>query len=299
MRRNINLTYPGVYFKTFYQLLRGNLLVNFLSTALISFVLFIYGLFLYLGYNINLGLTNASKDLVVVAFLRENSGKEEIEKVKKIMSKIKVKEWRIVDSETGKKEFLEKFPELSYLFSEIGVNPFPITFEIKVGERNRDEIDYIIETFKSLPSISQVYNSGDISKQVSSIGRIIVLIGMFFSAILFVASAFSIFNSIRLNLVYYKDIIEILRLIGASLSFIKIPFYLLGIYLGVAGGVISIIFLFLITKALVSYISPFASIIKGFFPFKFLPFHKVFQITVISILISLFTTWFSIKSYLK
>ncbi len=170
---------------------------------------------------------------------------------------------------------------------------------MKIERGKREEFYQLEKSLREIPSVAQIYNSGDLSRQVGNIGRIIVFVGMFLSSVLFIASIFTIFNTIRLNLVYYKDIIEILRLVGASLCFVKIPFYLLGFFLGFAGGVISIIFLFLITKGLFSYVSPFLDTIKGFFPFVFLPLPKLIQILGLSVIISLFATWVSIKSYMK
>ncbi len=240
-----------------------------------------------------------SKELTIVVFLKENPEPDDIEKVKIILEEAKTTEWRFIDRETARKEFEEKFPELFYLLAELSESPFPPAFELKIKMDNKDKFNSLEKSLKSIPSVAQLYTSGDFSRQVSSIGRIIVLVGMFFSAVLFVAAIFTIFNTIRLNLVYYKDIIEILRLVGASLSFVKVPFYLLGFFLGFLGGVFSVFFLFVITNALISYISPFINMIKGFFPFVFLPLQKIFQIIGISVIISLFTTWISIKSYMK
>lgn len=238
-----------------------------------------------------------SAELTVVVFLKENPEPDDIEEIKKILEN--VKEWRFIDGETAKKEFEEKFPELSRLLSELSENPFPPSFELKIERVRKEEFYSLEKSIREIPSVVQIYNSGDLSRQVGNIGRIVVFVGMFLSAVLFIASIFTIFNTIRLNLVYYKDIIEILRFVGASLSFVKIPFYLLGFFLGFAGGVISIIFLFLVTKGLFSYVSPFLDTIKGFFPFVFLPLPKVIQILGLSIIISLFATWVSIKSYMK
>lgn len=240
-----------------------------------------------------------SKEVTIVIFFKEDPSSDDLDRIKKILKDFSVKNWRYVDGETGKKEFEEKFPELSSLLSEVGENPFPPVFELKMEAKNKDEFYNFDKSIRAISSVSQIYNSGDFTRQISSIGRIIVLVGMFFSAVLFVASVFTVFNTIRLNLVYYRDIIEIMRLVGASLSFVKIPFYILGFFLGLSGGLIAIVFLFLITKALSSYISPFMSMIKEFFPFVFIPISRILQIIGLSIFISLFTTWISVKSYMK
>ncbi len=240
-----------------------------------------------------------SKELNVIVFLKENPEQNDIGKVESILKEAKIRKWRYVDSETAKREFEEKFPELSYLLAEINESPFPPSFELKIEVKSKDDFNSLEKALREIPSVSQIYNSGDFSRQIGSIGRIIVLVGMFFSSILFIASIFTIFNTIRLNLVYYKDIIEILRIVGASISFVKIPFYLLGLFLGFSGGIFSLFFLFLITNALLSYISPFINTIKVFFPFSFLPLSKIFQIIGISVFISLFSTWISIKGYMK
>ncbi len=63
-----------------------------------------------------------SSELTVVVFLKENPEPDDIEEIKKILEN--TKEWRFIDGKTAKKEFEQKFPELSHLLSGLSENPF-------------------------------------------------------------------------------------------------------------------------------------------------------------------------------
>ena len=74
---------------------------------------------------------------------------------------------------------------------------------------------------------------------MQSLSRLARAIGFFLGGILILASFFIISNVIRLNVFARKAEIEILRLVGATNTFIRLPFLIEGVALGILGSLLS------------------------------------------------------------
>ena len=80
----------------------------------------------------------------------------------------------------------------------------------------------------------------------------IKLIGIVFGGLLFLAALFIITNTIKLAIYSRKDEIEILKLVGATNRFVKIPFLIEGSFQGFLGGSVALIILFLVYITLIT-----------------------------------------------
>ena len=83
---------------------------------------------------------------------------------------------------------------------------------------------------------------------MQSLSRLASAIGFFLGGILILASFFIISNVIKLNVFSRKDEIEILRMSGATNTFIRIPFLLEGVVLGFLGGLLSLLLLLVLIR---------------------------------------------------
>ena len=110
------------------------------------------------------------------------------------------------------------------------------------------EVDKIIESFKSNYSSSLdkiIYPDSYLNKFQkisSSLFVFIFILGL----IIFIVSIFNVSNVVKLNLESRKDVIETLKLHGATKIFIKLPFIIEGLIQGVLGAFLSILILYLI-----------------------------------------------------
>ena len=94
------------------------------------------------------------------------------------------------------------------------------------------------------------------------------------------ASFFIISNVIKLNVFARKDEIEILRLVGATNIFIRVPFLLEGITLGVIGGMVSLFLLFLLINSIPIYLGSRLGVLNELINFRYLSFSQ--SITIIA-----------------
>jgi len=112
------------------------------------------------------------------------------------------------------------------------------------------------------------------------------------------ASFFIISNVIKLNVIARKNEIEILRLVGATNIFIRIPFLLEGIALGVMGSMISLAFLLLAIRLFPIYVGSLGAL-QQLLNFRYLSLFQVLGLIAAGGVIGCLGSLSSVSKFLK
>ena len=129
----------------------------------------------------------------------------------------------------------------------IGDNPLPVggKFDIRQGHQNSIEMDKIIKKINAIEGVDVAsYQQGVVSK-IDRIIENILGFSIAFGITIFVIAVILVSNTIRLIIHSKKEVIETLRLLGATNSFIRLPFVFEGLIQGLLGAVISLMILYL------------------------------------------------------
>jgi cell division transport system permease protein len=217
------------------------------AISTVAITLFIVGLFGVIVYDV-MGVVNSIKsDIELAVYLEDNIStglKDYIEQ--------EIKSWEEVDTVkyVSKEQALERFKERnegSDILKEMEGNPLPASFEItlndpeKIGRvalRFRDKDGNYIEGVNDV-----IYGKNYVNK-LFSITAIIGIITIIIIAVLLLAAIVLIFNTIRLSIYARRKEIEVMKLVGATNWFVRIPFLIEGFFEGFTGGIISIILLY-------------------------------------------------------
>ena len=219
-----------------------NASLSIASISCIAITLILVAVSVILSYNVNSFTSDIEKDVTIVAFLDEEITEEginrintEINNLNNIQSIEFESKQQLIDEMKKENADLENI--LSQYTEE--TNPLQDTFLIKV-----ENIETIGETASEIESIEGVsivkYGEGMVEDLVNVFDVVknityIVVIG------LVLVTAFLISNTIKITIQTRKRQIEIMRLVGASNAFIKIPFFFEGLLLGALGSIIPII----------------------------------------------------------
>ncbi len=132
------------------------------------------------------------------------------------------------------------------LLDNLKKNPLPDAFEVtlKSSARNITELEFLAERIKSLTTVAAVEYGQQWIQRFTSIINLFQLAGYGIGALFFIATVFIVANTIRLVLYSRREEIQIMRLVGATDRFIKIPFYLQGMIQGGMGTLIGLVVLF-------------------------------------------------------
>jgi cell division transport system permease protein len=195
--------------------------------------------------------------MVVTLFLNKDlPAKDALEVRDKAGRSPVVESLRMVTAEEARERFQASFPELKDVLDNLKVNPFPASVEAVLRpERAQPEaVAAFLQGMAATAGVEDVQYNRDWVERVLSLGRLTRAIGLFLGGILVLASFFIISNVIKLNVLSRKNEIEILRLVGGTNTFIRVPFLIEGTVLGILGSLVSLLLLVALIKVFPLYL---------------------------------------------
>jgi cell division transport system permease protein len=216
--------------------------------------------------------------MLIIFFLEKDVPEVQRVSVEKRLSESSlVNNVRYVSAEQALVRFKQNFPELQGVIENIQINPFPASFETHLAEENLspETIVRFIQAMKEMEGIEDAQFNRDWVERMESLSRLAQAIGLFLGGILALASFFIISNVIRLNVFARRDEIEILRLVGGTNLFIRVPFILEGVILGILGGVVSLALLFLLVQLFPLYLGASLGALNDIINFRYLSLTQI------------------------
>ncbi len=156
-----------------------------------------------------------------------------------------VQETRFISKEEAMQKLKQQMVHYSALLDNLKENPLPDAFEVTVKPmaRNSTELSFLAERIGALSTVEEVEYGQQWIQRFSNIINLFRLAGYGIGTLFFMATVFIVANTIRLVLYSRRDEIEIMRLVGATDRFIKIPFYLQGMIQGGLGTLVGLLVL--------------------------------------------------------
>ena len=158
-----------------------------------------------------------------------------------IASMKEVKSTRIVSKEDAVREFENVFGE--GLLSAMEQNPLPRSIEVAITEKFRsgEDMERFSRHISEAEGVESVEYGKDWVSKMDIFVLLFIIIEAFFVAFIVTACILVISNTITLTLIARKEAIEIMRLVGATDSFIRLPFYYEGLLQGLISGVLAFV----------------------------------------------------------
>ncbi len=230
--------------------------VNALTIGIIGASLFILGGFLLLVSNLRAAVGEWNR-VTIIVYLEDDAPASRVEALREeIAARDVVHGVTYVSRQKAAEIFRERFAHLAQAAEDLGENPFPASLEIRArGERDErlEETEQLIASLRREAVVEEVRDNEEEARKVLALIRLISAGGWIVGGILGTASLFTIFNVIRITVYQRRDEISIMRLVGATGSFIRGPFLLEGTLHGAIGSVAAVAMLFVIYGQLEAY----------------------------------------------
>lgn len=130
-----------------------------------------------------------------------------------------------------------EMPEMAELFEYLPENPMPHTFRVTVKDISR--IAETAEEFRTIEGVEKVSAPYDFASALVDIRNTLSIIASAILVAMIITSIIIIYNAIRSSVFSRKKEINIMKVVGATNSFVKIPFFIEGMFIGVAAGAAS------------------------------------------------------------
>ena len=213
------------------------------SLMIMCATMIIFGLFFIIGENINHIMNELEMQQGMQVFIKEEATEKEISELgDKIKALSGVNQVEFVSKEDALKQMKEKVGDKQFLLSGYDENnPFPESYVVKLTDlKESDNVQKEIETFDNIKSIQK---RGDTVNALLRAANFVRILSGAILILLVVISIFIIANTIKLTVHARRREISIMKYVGATNNFIRWPFIVEGIIIGVVAALISIMLL--------------------------------------------------------
>lgn len=222
-----------------------NIWVNRLLTLATVFVLVSClvivgsGTLIYLNITSALDLIGAQN--VIMVFIEDGSSQQQMDLLKKQLEAIenieKIEFVSKIDAlERQKAEYGDKAALLDGLPNDI----LPDAYKVTV--KNLEEFDSTVASIKNLEYVLQIRENSELAGKIASLRNAVSYVCIGIVAVLFFVSLFIVSNTIRITIYNRRLEISIMKAVGATNMFIRWPFMVEGMLLGVFSAVIALVF---------------------------------------------------------
>ena len=219
--------------------LKRNNWMSFASVGTVAVSLFVLGVFLILVLNMNRLANSLESQVQINVYLEDGLSRGEREDVFADINELKgIQSVEFVGKEEALTRLKERLGDQRYLLDALGEeNPLPDSFEVTMADPQLVET-----TAQSIDKISGVESAKygqDVVEHLFDITRLMRIFGLILVLLLAGATLFIISNTIRLTVFARRKEIAIMKYVGATDGFIRWPFILEGMVLGLIGGMIA------------------------------------------------------------
>ncbi|MEQ1766981.1 MAG: permease-like cell division protein FtsX [Methylotenera sp.] len=246
-----------------------NKLSTFMISIVIAVALCIPGLF-YLGVDHLSKFTNhMQSETEISLFLKLDSDKDAISEIETVLAKnASIKHYHLVPKAQAWEELKNKAgtgQKKEKNITSLDKNPLPDAFFIQAKSAEPDALESLKNELQSIPGVEHALLNTDWAKRLSAILALGKKIILFITLLLAIALLVVIGNTIRMQILTQKDEIVVSKLIGATNSFIRIPFLYAGVLYGFFGGVLTVLLLTLVVKLFNVFITELSSLYSSDF----------------------------------
>lgn len=217
-----------------------NRMMSIASICVLMSCLVLMGCATMIFLNIDSLLGRIESENVVMVFVQDDTTDKELHDMERSLNKISnVDEVEFVAKETAYTEQLETMDDAARTFftemnSEI---PLPDAFKVTVKDLTR--FDNTLKDIKELDHIETIRENKDLAKKLVTIRKGIEVIAVIIVLVLFAISVFIISNTIKLTVYSRRLEISIMKSVGATNGFVRMPFIVEGMILGTISGILS------------------------------------------------------------
>jgi cell division transport system permease protein len=219
--------------------LRRNLLMTIAGVLTVAVSLALFGGIMLLSRWVDHGTEQIKGGVRLEAFMTVKATDQQITDVKKqIEDDPQIKDYRFLDKEAAYEVFKQIFRKDPDLVKNVDAESLPTSF--RIVPREAEFTNPIKKRLQPLAGVDTVETPGDALRGLLSATKTAQVIFFGLSIVLLVSSLFLIVNTIRLATFARRREIEVMKLVGASNWFVRVPFMAEGLVQGLIGAALAI-----------------------------------------------------------
>lgn len=224
------------------------------SVATISACLFLFGLFYAIVTNFQHIVKTAEEGVSVTVFFDEGVSEEEILKIGDMIAKrTEVADMNFVSAEAAWESFKEEYlGEYSDGFTE---NPLADSANYEIYLNDVSMQSSLVTYLESIEEVRRVNRSEITATTLSGVNMLIGYVSVGIIAILLAVSVFLISNTVTIGISVRKEEIEIMKYVGATDFFVRSPFVIEGMIIGLVGAALPLGVIYILYNKVIYYVA--------------------------------------------
>ena len=258
-----------------------NRMFSIASIATMAACIFLFGIFFSIIRNFSHIVEKAEEGVAIVVLFDEEATDERVEKIGKQLSKHEgVLEVKYVSAEEAWEEFQKSYladnPELAEGFADD--NPLANSDNYEVYLESVENQEEVVAFAESLEGVRKVNKSDVVAKTLENFNVLLTYISGAIILILLIVAVFLISNTVSMGITIRREEIAIMKLIGATNFFVRAPFIVEGVTIGLVGSMIPLVLVYYMYDNVVQYIIGRYSVVQSLF--AFVPVGELFSVLI-------------------
>lgn len=282
--------------------IRRNLLFSLASIGTIVSCLFLFGLFYAVVVNFKSAMKSLENSISISVFFDEDANIELLQS--QIRTRSEVDTFDYISAEEAwikySNDTYDNPEEARAAFGDD--NPLAKSASFSITLKDVSKQAEFVRFLEGLDGVRKVKSSQGTADTISSINLFVGYASIGIILILLLVSIFLISNTITIGITVRKEEIKIMKLIGATNFFVRAPFIVEGVIIGLVGSVIPLVLIYYAYDTVLKYVVGRLTLIKKLF--EFVSLHDLFKVLVpatllIGVGIGLLGSIFTTKKHLK
>lgn len=228
------------YMREAFQSISRNRLLSIATVSTVAICILILGMAVLTTLNAGKFIDSLESDVEIVAYLDNSLKQAEISDIKlEIQAIPQVASVKYVSKDEALQRLQKKFGKSEYSLKDtLSKNPLPATYEIKT--RDPHDVPALATRVGKVEGVYKVNYGQEVVERLFKVTRWVRSLGITIVVLLAFGAVFLIATSIRLAIFSRRKQIYLMKLIGATDWFVRWPFFIEGIAIGLLGSLVAI-----------------------------------------------------------
>ena len=280
--------------------IRGIFLHGFMSFAAICVTvacLLIVGSFSILTYNVSIMVEDLNRTNEILVYIDETLPEAEAMTIQTRINVLNnIYKAEFVTREQALKDFIADHGD-DPAFS--GVEAADLRHRVVVTLENNDKMEQTVEEISRIPGVAKITASFEMAEGFSTLEKVLNIVSIAVIAVLLVVSLLIISNTVKLGMHERRDEIAIMKMVGATNGFIRLPYVVEGFTLGMLGAAVAFGVEWVMYDTLLARLKEVDTLqLFSFVPFEQLPWHMVATFAAAGLFVGVVGSWTSIRKFM-
>lgn len=241
----------GYLIKEGFKNLVHNRLMTLASIGVLISCLVLTGSAVMLTINVSNIVDSVGDTNVTKVFLDDSYTKlEAVYKGKELSQVANVSQVEFIDKDEAIKAYRDQLGDEVFANMSGDDNPLPYAYSVKMDDLSK--YDDTVARIKEVDGVASVSSHREVAEKLTNLSSFITTMSLWIILALAIISLFIISNTIRMTMFSHRFEISIMKSVGATNAFVRVPFIIEGVVIGLISAIIAIVLLFVLSDAVIN-----------------------------------------------